>query len=872
MPTPNKIETNKLILTREELIELASRLKTANYIAFDTETNGLSIKKNVVIGFAVSPSPWEGYYIPLLCWEDGKFKDYWNPEATYPENVTNQEYKVPEFIKDFIVNTLISPANPRLLMHNAPFDCNIVYNHMGIQLKDSLHCDTILLKHFMDENSENGLKDIAVNYSEKLKWDPKEAVQEQEEMSKSVIKNGGVFNKGPKSKKEIWKGDFGVVGRYGAKDTIITYRIYLYFMYLLKKLPPKHHDLFFNLEIMPLCREVLIPMIDRGVFVDVKYFEELKGEMEGLLDRYQDLAIEGLSQYLAHFNLAKDTIKEDSRRFVEKVIKNQGQEMPMQPDKKNGGMKPTLNKKALENAFAQTGHWVWAWLLGQDSLRLSGAEIQKLKSEAYFESTGKRHVFNINSGPHLRWLIFQQMRVVPEQYLESRDYTKKGKLPSMNAKVLGKIAKDHAALGRIITYKKLRKLLSTYVIPILELNNNGWLHLSFNQSGTLSGRFSCSGGLNLQTLPKLEELACDNCESTNLTIENPYHMILHYKCKDCGTEKKDIIVYSAIKRGFIAPQGKKIVNSDFNALEVRCFAYMSGDDKLKEVYLKGLDLYSKVYCDTFDSEHRYSANPKASNYLKKVNPQMRSWIKPVVLGIVYGARKGQVANLLGLKTRNREGKEVLDMKKGQGIIDSYLDAYPALRNYMEECDEAACIKGQVETIFGRIRRFKFAPIVYELCSRKGIDYHELLDKSYKELENINIAFGSGDLAVDDLHWFADRVKMSIVQLDKIGNWQHIVGVFRNELNNAKNVRIQGLAAHLTNRAMLVATRQFKKLNLDAHICLQVHDEITCYAIEKDAEQVKDILKKAMEENQFAKQIDIPMISEPVICDNLKDSK
>lgn len=571
---------------------------------------------------------------------------------------------------------------PALLMHNAPFDCNITYNHMGIQLKDFLYCDTILLKHFMDENSANGLKDIAVNYAGKLKWNPEEAVEEQKAMAESVTKNGGVFNKGPKSKKEIWKGDFEIVGKYGAKDTIITYRIFLYFLHRLKKLPQKHRDLFFDLEIMPLCKEVLIPMIDRGVFVDTEYFQELKIELEYLLKTYEDLAIGGLQTYLSSFSLAKDVIKEDSRRFIEKVLKNLNLDVPVKLDKKTGKTSPTLNKKALQTAYAQDGHWVWAWILGQDSLRISPAEVQKLKWEAYYESTGKRHVFNINSSAHLRWLIFQQMKINPDKYLESRDFTKKTKVASLNAKVLGKIAKDYTSLSHILTYKKLRKLLSTYVEPILELNANGRLHLSFNQSGTLSGRFSCSGGLNLQTLPKLEEVACDKCESTNLAIEESRNMILHYKCKECGFEKRDIIVYSAIKKGFIAPEGQKIVNSDFNALEVRCFAFMSGDDKLKEVYRKGLDLYSKVYCDTFDSEHKYSADPNAKNYLKKANPQLRTWIKPVVLGIVYGARKGQVANLLGLKKKLEDGREIADFGKGQKIIDSYLDTYPALRNYM----------------------------------------------------------------------------------------------------------------------------------------------------------------------------------------------
>lgn len=95
-----------------------------------------------------------------------------------------------------------------------------------------------------------------------------------------------------------------------------------------------------------------------------------------------------------------------------------------------------------------------------------------------------------------------------------------------------------------------------------------------------------------------------------------------------------------------------------------------------------------------------------------------------------------------------------------------------------------------------------------------------------------------------------------------------------DLNNAKNHPIQGLAGHITNMGMLTTQRAFRNNGLDAWVALQVHDEITCYAREDQAELAKDCLQKGMEENIYTLPLkaDVVMIAEPVICDNLKDSK
>jgi DNA polymerase-1 len=408
------------------------------------------------------------------------------------------------------------------------------------------------------------------------------------------------------------------------------------------------------------------------------------------------------------------------------------------------------------------------------------------------------------------------------------------------------------------------------------LNNNGYLHMDFVQSGTTSGRFACRGGFNLQTLPKVEELdRCKKCGSKDVIVVNPIKLVAVMGCNSCGHEESDIVCPSAIKKGFVAPKGWKIVNADYSSLEPRCFSFMSGDPKLKEIYLKDLDLYSKVYCDMEDPEGRYSPDPKAPNFLKKADNSKRNMVKPVVLGIPYGARGPQTARLMGFKKmqRDRYGneKEVLDVERGKDFREKYLNTYPQLRSYMDGQDAKACGQGYVETIVGRRRHFKFTKLVYKLLVEADVSIEEFLDAPKKLLDTQ--AVDASVLTFPALKKLLEKCGVHLVDEKGVPRtWAFVRAMFKNELNNAKNNPIQGLGAHITNMGMLETTRGFKAAGLDSMVVLQVHDEITSYAKDTQLNKTIEIQKDRMENNKYAKLIDIPMIAEPVIADNLKDSK
>jgi DNA polymerase-1 len=323
------------------------------------------------------------------------------------------------------------------------------------------------------------------------------------------------------------------------------------------------------------------------------------------------------------------------------------------------------------------------------------------------------------------------------------------------------------------------------VLPILEKHDNGWLYPSMNAAGTTSGRFSCSGGLNLQTLPRKDK---------------------------------------RIKKGFIAPPGYKIVNADFAALEPRIFSWVTQDEGLKLVWKKGLDLYSQIAIDVFNLKG-VSSDPKAKNYLKEVDEEMRNKAKVFTLAVVYGANAWRIAALMGITP-----------DEAQEIIDAYLDNYPGLATYMANQERQAMQKGKVVTKFGRVRHL---PAARELFKKHGT---RIMDKRFMKSK-----YG-----------------------EEYGNEMYYK--FRNMMNNSKNFPIQATAAHVANEAMIKLSYLLEEHKIDGWIALQVHDEITCIVREDQAELCAELLKEAMEHNSITAQIDIPIIAEPKISDNLAEAK
>lgn len=260
-------------------------------------------------------------------------------------------------------------------------------------------------------------------------------------------------------------------------------------------------------------------------------------------------------------------------------------------------------------------------------------KIETLTSEIY-DSVG--HEFNINSPKQLGVALFEELK------LPCKKKTKTGY--STNAEVLEGLADYHPVIGKILEYRTLTKLKSTYCDGLLKvIEEDGRIHTRFNQVETRTGRIS-SLEPNLQNIPIRTEL---------------------------GRE---------MRKFFIAGKGKKLVDVDYSQIELRVLSDLAGDETMINAFNNGDDIHTITASQVFNMP------------LEMVTPQMRSRAKAVNFGIVYGIGAYSLAKDIGVT--NKEAKQ---------YIDNYLATYSGVDAYMHRMIEIAKEKGYSETLFHRKR-------------------------------------------------------------------------------------------------------------------------------------------------------------------------
>ena len=237
-----------VIDTEEGLITLSKYLEDKEFVAFDLETTGVH-KSAEIIGFSICAEEDLAYYVVLSKWEKDKLVS---------TNINN-------LAKDFMT----SLSTHKLVCHNGIFDCMMVSNYFKVSLIDSLHTDTMILAHLLNENRRVGLKELAKEYF------GEDATIEQKEMKESVIANGGKLTK---TAYEMYKADWKLMAKYGAKDALLTYKL---FLELVPELYAQNLDKFFyEDESMPLLRGPTYDLNSTGLKVDIKELLTLKKNLE----------------------------------------------------------------------------------------------------------------------------------------------------------------------------------------------------------------------------------------------------------------------------------------------------------------------------------------------------------------------------------------------------------------------------------------------------------------------------------------------------------------------------------------------------------------------------------------------------------------
>ncbi|MFX3623946.1 MAG: DNA polymerase I [Ectobacillus sp.] len=345
------------------------------------------------------------------------------------------------------------------------------------------------------------------------------------------------------------------------------------------------------------------------------------------------------------------------------------------------------------------------------------AQLTEVEAEIHELAGG---AFNINSPKQLGIVLFEKLNLPPIKK------TKTGY--STSADVLEKLMDRHEIIPKILHYRQLGKLYSTYIEGLLKVvhHDTSKIHTRFNQVLTQTGRLS-STEPNLQNIPiRLEE----------------------------GRK---------IRQAFIPSESDWVIlAADYSQIELRVLAHIANDAGLIDAFRHDMDIHTKTAMDVFGVSR------------DEVTANMRRQAKAVNFGIVYGISDYGLSQNLGI-TR----------KAAAEFIQKYLDSFPGVKEYMDSIIQEAKQNGYVKTLLNR-RRY-----IPEITSR-----------------NFN------------LRSFAERTAM--------------------------NTPIQGSAADIIKKAMIVMFARLQEEKLQARLLLQVHDELIFEVPKEEVAKMEQLVREVME--------------------------
>lgn len=762
-----QLEKKYYTVQDEETLKLLHQhITESDTIAVDTETTGLNPRKNKIIGWSVSGDEGIGFYLPTLIYN----------KETDTLDVQEINGKSTEVISKNLLKLLIGK---QLVFHNASFDVQFIKNFFGVDLLSSVWVDTGLLVHTVYEEgafgfgNPFGLKSIAIMNQKELGLDVEEAAnKEQVELKESIKSNGGSTTK---VLYEIFKADLDILSKYASADTDLTLRICN--LYLKKLKEEGLEKFFFEDEVMPIYREVTVPMESHGVDLDIELIEKVHSEI--VLDQKENkeivmkslLDIPAVKQWVV--DTAADTYPVSHKgNWAQNLITRYS--LPIPKSEKTG--KYSLTQKNIE-AFEPSNEKeekVKQFLLTGDLSFVDELERHRISMAMWKEANDGDYI-NIQSKKHLGEIVFGYMGIEPKVKGAN---TKSGRA-KFDMDMVKELAKDHSWAENLRVYNKLLKIKSTYVDRFRDRQEDGRYYFYFKQNGTVSGRY----GSDAQQLPKpLEE----------------------------GEEAPIIMKYvNVVRRFLIAGKGRKVIDADYESLEPHCFASVTGDTALQEIFNKNWDFYSTVAIKTErlnEDKKRFpngvSADKSASNYLKKLDAPARNKAKAYSLGIAYGMEAYALKMTLGV-----------DQKTAEKLVQGYLDGFPQLKEWRENSRLQVKAHGYIKNYVGRVRHLPKVQKTYMKFQDRMMDW-----RFRKELEP---KYG----------------KEAVIKAYRD---------YRNGLNNCLNFQLQSLAAAVVNRAALKINLKAKELGIDAICQAQVHDQLIINVDNKDAEMFAPYVQEIME--------------------------
>jgi DNA polymerase-1 len=263
-------------------------------------------------------------------------------------------------------------------------------------------------------------------------------------------------------------------------------------------------------------------------------------------------------------------------------------------------------------------------------------EVRRLEKEIW-EMAGVE--FNVNSPPQLAEILFDKLNLQPNARRG------KAKARSTAADVLEELSAQHPLPAKVIEFREISKLKSTYVdaLPKLIHPETGRLHTSFSQTGAVTGRLSSSDP-NLQNIPIRTELG------------------------------------RQIRAAFVAEKGKILLSADYSQIELRVMAHFSKDPVLVEAFRNGEDIHARTAQEVF------GVGPMAQT------AEHRRAAKAINFGIIYGLSPFGLAQQLGI-----------EQKEAAQFINAYFTRYRGVKEYLDNVLAETRKTGLAKTLFGRIR-------------------------------------------------------------------------------------------------------------------------------------------------------------------------
>lgn len=351
--------------------------------------------------------------------------------------------------------------------------------------------------------------------------------------------------------------------------------------------------------------------------------EELIGERGPRQKTMRDVAVEKIAEYAVEDADVTWQLSEVFRPMIEKAGLSDlasGIEMPLIPVLARMERRGVAINEAVLNNYAS---------------ELRG-RILSLEQEIY-KLAG--HEFNISSPKQLGDILFVRLK------LDDNARLTKTRQFRTDEEVLQRLTGKHPVVGKVLEYRGLKKLLSTYVetLPQLVSPATGRIHTTYNQAVAATGRLS-STNPNLQNIPVRDE------------------------------EGKEI------RKAFVPAPGKIFLSADYSQIELRLMACLSKDESMISDFMSGQDIHASTASKIFGVP------------ISDVTREMRSRAKTANFGIIYGI------SAFGLSERLTIGR-----KEAKELIDGYFETYPGVKAYMEESIRKAREDGYVTTLFGRRR-------------------------------------------------------------------------------------------------------------------------------------------------------------------------